>query len=263
MSERLLPVPPALREWVSRITVASIDPRDSEQIMVDDPDHATTLSLRIASNQETALVVVGPRTRALYHVGASGPRCVKIRIQPGRARLVLGRSVRDLVDRAVSVPGLWGGVGKRLADLLAGAGSDPASEQRVLERLEDALLAHLSSLRPREVSRSELVHSAVYRRSEQLRDSAGRLNISERHLRNLFTEAVGVSPRQFARIDRVRTVLARTGRTSLAQLAAEAGYYDQSHMTAAFRQAMGTSPAAFFAGRLPAASSCSGPALDG
>jgi AraC-like DNA-binding protein len=103
----------------------------------------------------------------------------------------------------------------------------------------------------------------VYDRSEPVRDAARRLNISERYLRNLFTDAVGVSPRQFARIDRVRTVLARADRTSLAQLAAEAGYYDQSHMTAAFRHAMGTSPAAFFAGRLPAASSCSGPALHG
>ena len=238
--------------------MASVDRHSGEPVLVDDPDYATTLSLRIASNQATSLVVMGPRTRARYHVGAPGPRCVKVRIQPGRARLVLGRSVRDLADRAVPLPDLWDGVGLGLADLFAGAGNDPASEQRLLGGLEDALLAHLSSRRAQDVSRSELVAAAVHRRSEKVGDSAGRLNISERHLRNIFADAVGVSPRQFVHIDRIRTVLARAGRTSLAQLAIDAGYYDQSHMTGAFRHVMGTSPAAFFAGRLPAASPCGG-----
>ncbi|WP_328749668.1 helix-turn-helix domain-containing protein [Streptomyces sp. NBC_00285] len=38
--------------------------------------------------------------------------------------------------------------------------------------------------------------------------TAARLHISERHLHALFTEATSLSPKHFARIDRVRTVLA-------------------------------------------------------
>ncbi|MFC4114521.1 AraC family transcriptional regulator [Nonomuraea zeae] len=40
------------------------------------------------------------------------------------------------------------------------------------------------------------------------------------------------------------------------QLAAATGYYDQSHMTAEFRTLMGVTPAAYFAGRLPALQAC-------
>ena len=53
----------------------------------------------------------------------------------------------------------------------------------------------------------------------------------------------------------VRTVLAAdAGRWS--DIAATAGYYDQSHMTAEFRHFMGVPPAAFTAGRRPAATPC-------
>jgi AraC-like DNA-binding protein len=110
----------------------------------------------------------------------------------------------------------------------------------------------------RDLSRSDLAYDAakVLSAHERVADAARRLNVSERHLRNLFTEAVGVPPKQFARLDRVRTVLAGARREQWAQLAAEAGYYDQSHMTAEFRDIMGVPPGAFIAGRLPVAASC-------
>lgn len=82
------------------------------------------------------------------------------------------------------------------------------------------------------------------------------MRISERRLHTLFTAGTGLSPKHFARIDRVRTVLAAdAGRWS--DIAATAGYYDQSHMTAEFRHFMGVPPAAFTAGRRPAATPCS------
>ncbi|WP_405959057.1 helix-turn-helix domain-containing protein [Streptomyces sp. NBC_00868] len=79
--------------------------------------------------------------------------------------------------------------------------------------------------------------------------------ISERHLNTLFTDGTGLSPKQFARIGRVRTVLAAdAGRWS--EIAATAGYYDQSHMTAEFRHFMGVPSAVFTAGQRPAATAC-------
>jgi AraC-like DNA-binding protein len=50
---------------------------------------------------------------------------------------------------------------------------------------------------------------------------------------------------------------ARAGRAHLAGLAAETGFYDQSHMTAEFRALMGVPPAAYAEGRLPVARGCS------
>ncbi|MEV1178938.1 helix-turn-helix domain-containing protein, partial [Nonomuraea sp. NPDC049784] len=81
---------------------------------------------------------------------------------------------------------------------------------------------------------------------------ARRLAVSERHLRGLFSDGVGVPPKRFERITRVRKVLAGGRASSWAT----AGYYDQSHMTAEFRAMMGVTPGAFFAGRLPALQPC-------
>lgn len=81
------------------------------------------------------------------------------------------------------------------------------------------------------------------------------MHISERRLHTLFTTGTGLSPKHFARIVRIRTVLgADAGQWS--DIAAAAGYYDQSHMTAEFRHFMGVPPAAFTAGRRPAARPC-------
>lgn len=87
-------------------------------------------------------------------------------------------------------------------------------------------------------------------------DVARELSVSERQLRNLFAEGVGLSPKHFARINRVRAVLAHAAELSWAQLAAVTGYYDQSHMTSDFRALMGVPPRSYFTGRLPDAMPC-------
>ncbi|WTL36420.1 helix-turn-helix domain-containing protein [Nocardia sp. NBC_01503] len=70
---------------------------------------------------------------------------------------------------------------------------------------------------------------------------------------------MGVSPKHFARITRIRQVLAVAGNTPRSYLALTTGFYDQSHMTADFRAIMGVPPAAFFQGTHPAPTGC--PAL--
>jgi AraC-like DNA-binding protein len=232
--ERALPVPAALRPWLSGLSVGGLD---RERTVSDEPDHATTLVLRTAPGHRGDLVVMGPRTRAGYHFGEPGPSCVKARIQPGRAGALLGRSVRDLVDKVVPLSDFWGELPET---------ASPAS-------FEDLLLGQLAERRP---PRDLVRDAATLLTAVGVRDTALKLHVSERHLRTLFTDGVGVSPKHFARIDRVRTVLARVRTRDWARLAAEAGYYDHSHMTAEFRHLMGVPPSAFAAGELPAATAC-------
>lgn len=222
-----LAVPDVLRPWIAGISVAA----SAAGTAVDIPDHATTLVLR-----DGHVVAMGPRTRAGYHVSDAGPTCVRVRMRPGRARALLGRSPRDLADRAVPVPDLPGLDPDRLA-------ADPVG-------------ALTSALRDREPPDDLLEHAARLLPGADVAATARRLHVSERHLRNLFTEGVGLAPKHFARIARVRTVLADSHDRRLADLAAAAGYYDQSHMTAEFRHLMGVPPAAFAAGRRPAPRRC-------
>ena len=74
---------------------------------------------------------------------------------------------------------------------------------------------------------------------------AAELGVSERHLRRVFRETVGVSPKAFARIARFHRALGAAredARAGWAGIAAAAGYYDQAHLIAEFRAIAGVTP---------------------
>jgi methylphosphotriester-DNA--protein-cysteine methyltransferase len=106
--------------------------------------------------------------------------------------------------------------------------------------------------------RASLVQAAAVELTTNDRDApatvsqvARQVGVSERHLRNLFETTVGLPPKQFARLHRISTVLDRIGSRPWSRLANDAGYYDQSHLTADFHQIMPVTPGQFAAGKLP------------
>ena len=238
-----------LRPWIA--DMALIRP-DGAVPTVHLPDAATALVYRRTGVQDGDLRVIGPRTRAAYNPGKDLPMCVRARLRPGTARQAFGVPVSELRDRAVPLTDLWGDRAARLERRLNElTGPDP-----VRRGIEDALL---ESLRDGGDARDPLLRAAAEALSttgERVAALARRLAVSERQLRELFTDRVGLSPKRFARIQRVRAVLDRAGSAPWAALASDTGYYDQSHMTADFHTLMGVSPAAFRDGRLPAATPC-------
>jgi len=76
---------------------------------------------------------------------------------------------------------------------------------------------------------------------------AAELGLGRDRLEKRFRRAVGASPKQLASILRVRRAVDsyRPG-VSLARIAADAGYFDQSHFNRAFRSVTGEPPQRFF-----------------
>ena len=254
-------LPSTLRRWISDVSVLTTGRPPDCQMLVHVPDGGTSVVFRTTPARRSDLIVVGPRTHASYHLGKDLPLCLKIRIRPGAARLLLGIPASQLVDRVISLDELWDS-SETLTITLAESAAAP---QIVLKHLEAALLARITAHTAADLARSELVQAAARdltghpdHGSQSVRAVARRLAISERHLRHLFSDWIGLSPKHFKCISRVRRVLVggRSDTSHLAQLAAAAGYYDQSHMTAEFRTMMGVPPAAFFAGHLPQLQPC-------
>jgi AraC-like DNA-binding protein len=85
---------------------------------------------------------------------------------------------------------------------------------------------------------------------------AAELGVSLRHLRRAFAEAVGLAPKQYARVARLHRALGAEGDWS--QRARLAGYYDQAHLVGEFRALLGATPEAYARGRGPVRQLCGG-----
>ena len=133
-----------------------------------------------------------------------------------------------------------------------------AASRRLIDRLGEArrtvdaaailqgAIAERLALAGRGSARSSLALDAARRLpGASVSAVADDLGVSERHLRRVFREAIGVSPKTFARLARFRRALGaarRDGHESWASIAAEAGYYDQAHLIAEFRVIAGVTP---------------------
>lgn len=88
-----------------------------------------------------------------------------------------------------------------------------------------------------------------FARITQVAEAAG---VSRRRLTRVFGEEVGLTPKQFARIQRFLATLRRMRsqqRIDWAQLALACGYYDQAHLINEFRTFAGVCPSAYLRDR--------------
>jgi len=161
---------------------------------------------------------------------------VQINFSPVGMHLLLRVPMHELTGRIVP---LDGALRERV-----GNAEDPFKvlDDHFLRRLDDALSPVPSVTRA-------LAHLRATEGRAPIKQLTQELGCSPRHLTARFREQVGVSPKLFARLLRFQHALALTG--SWAQIAREAGYYDQAHLIRDFQQFAGASPTEFARLRLP------------
>jgi len=169
----------------------------------------------------------------------AGASRVGLRFRCGAAGALLGESVADL---PVTTPlrELWGPAARRAEEQLA-ATIDPDA-QRVL--LESLVAARPGRPEPKLLTAVHALGTPGARVAE-VADEAG---MSERSLRRNLRHAAGTGPKQLDRIQRFRHFLRQLEplahhRTTLATVAAELGYADQSHLGRESRRLSGSAPA--------------------
>jgi len=179
--------------------------------------------------------VVGTMTRPLFLPPQGSFEFLGVRFRPGRAAAFLRIPLAEITDARVPLGELWKGW------------SDGILERRASElivAIESELLRRLDPDRDRRVDAAIARISAGSIRIDAL---AREIGISRQHLARQFLHHVGVSPKTFARVMRFRRLTDRlhTSDVDWADVAAEHGFYDQSHLIADFRELAGTTPNAF------------------
>jgi AraC-like DNA-binding protein len=187
--------------------------------------------------------VVGPRAGTMRK-DAVRQEALMLRLWPGAVPALMGIPTVDVARAIVPLDALWGRAANELTERLAEAKSR-ASQVALVERAIAGRAPRLSRARvvPRALAALDDLEGA------RVSAVAHHVGVSERHLRRVFDDAVGLSPKAYLRVRRLRRALAlaRKGASqSWTRIAVDAGYFDQAHMVAEFRDMTDRSPRALW-----------------
>jgi AraC-like DNA-binding protein len=238
---------------VSALFVHDFD-RDGRRLSIPRPELQLVVRFGPSARGGLDVHAFGGRQKVHRKFIRRGQRSVTARLQLGVPQAVLGVPASAMAERIVALEDLWGDVAtRRLCARLADA-RDTVDAAAILERAIAERLAAAEG----PPARAQLALAAADRlTSANVNVVAADLGVSERHLRRVFRETVGVSPKAFARLTRFHRALyaaRQDARAGWASIAAAAGYYDQAHLIAEFRAIAGVTPRALL-GELRAAPS--------
>jgi AraC-like DNA-binding protein len=186
------------------------------------------------------LMVAGPDTRPRVVMLKPASRLVGARLRPGTAGAILGRPASELRDVSPDAAEVLGrDVATALLEELAWSRDPHAVLQRAVE------LRGVSEPDP-------LVCAAVWalgRPRARVDSVAADLGVSSRQLHRRVSDAVGYGPKMLQRVLRFRRLQALAP-APLIELALDAGYADQAHMTAEVTRLAGVSPVRFLTDRV-------------
>ena len=220
-------------------------PDGSPELIFNLADHFEHVAADGLVTVQPALMLVGQITRPIVVRPTARIDMVGVRFESHGASLLHDQLDR-LTERWIDASVLRGGA---LATVATGLAATAPGERR--GALLDDAFTRIVAQRPPPDRRVAAAVRAI-RTSHGAIDidaMARELALSPRSLQRLFGAQVGISPKLLARIVRFQRVFAawRDEPRSLARVAAECGYYDQSHLVRDFRDFAGSPPAGFLA----------------
>jgi AraC-like DNA-binding protein len=190
-----------------------------------------------------AIAGVG-RSRFSYRYRGAG-RVFGVKFRPGAFSPFLGRALCEITEITLPAEQLWGPAATTVATRMAAA---PGVEQ-LIALAEGFLRERWPTPDPQVELVGRIVAAMLHDGSiGRVDDVTERFDLSPRTLQRLFQRHVGVSPKWVLRRYRLHeaaAVLAREQRRPWAEVAAELGYFDQSHFIRDFTAAIGMTPAAY------------------
>ena len=172
---------------------------------------------------------------------------MRAELRPGAAHALLGAPIAALGDRATDLAELWSARALRSAPALDDETNDP---DRAVASIESLLLERVRRVGETRLRERVAISDRVTRLGahvEPVPTWARRVGTSERSLRRLFHDEIGVSPSLYVRIVRLRGAIARAGSAPWSRIAADLGFADASHLAAEFRAFLGAAPTRFVA----------------
>lgn len=173
-----------------------------------------------------------------------------IRFYLETAHRILKHPASSFAGERVWLEEVWGREAGLWSEQLLDAGG---SADRMIPVVETKLKGLLVA-----ADGADMLEPAVYSGMEYMYAERGNLSVtaladklsySERHVRRMFRQALGTGPKELLHIVKFQCMLQHVVRVSpsrFADVAAQHGYYDQSHLNRSFRRYYGLPPANVF-----------------
>ena len=192
-------------------------------------------------------MLAGPTSRASVIEFEQGHAHVSVTFALGAASRFAGPPLAAARDELVPLDLLWGRSGACLRERLLEAGTP----EDALSVMEDVLLQQLTGALA--LDRAVIAAAGALSRGVPVGQVSEDLGLLPRTLRRRFTAQVGLTPKRFARVQRMqRLVRDLDGRTCVdwAAAAARHGYADQPHLAGEFRSLAGVTPGEYLRSRI-------------
>jgi AraC-like DNA-binding protein len=190
--------------------------------------------------------VVGPRDQPLL-IAKETRDCdiVAIRLHPWMAGCVLGTPASELRGTMVDLDEFWGAGVEAVRDDLHRT-SAPGARLAVVERAVYERARHGMTEHARVAQL--LCHATECETHGTVTALAAAYGLTHRRVIEVFDRAVGLKPKAYQRVRRLRRVFQfvhETPRQTWTAIAHRCGYYDQAHLISDFRLLTGISPSQY------------------
>lgn len=191
-------------------------------------------------------ILAGVQSRSIVIDTAALQSVAGVSFWPGGARTFFREPADDFFNRHVGLDVVWGSMVGELRERLQ---ATPASGEKlcVLEAMLQARARQWVDV-PRAVRYALSEFHVPHGRG--VLDVAAATGLSHRRFAQIFRESVGVTPKLYCRLQRLRQVLAHIAVSQdvdWSDVALTCGYYDQAHFAHEFREFSGMSPTAYLA----------------
>ncbi|HKO47726.1 MAG TPA: helix-turn-helix transcriptional regulator [Polyangiaceae bacterium] len=237
---------PRIARLASGASELYVGERDTQGVAIPSPEVLLVVRFGPSTRSGVDIHAIGGRERVHRKQLRGGQRIVTARLRLDAANAVLGVPASAVAGSIVALEDLWGAPStRRLLERFVGA-RDLLEAASILESAISARSAFADGQR----ARPPFVLAAADRLGSgnaSVNAIASDLGVSERHLRRVFREIVGLSPKTFAKVTRFRQALRaarKENHASWATIALDAGYYDQAHLISEFRTIAGVTPRA-------------------
>jgi len=203
---------------------------------------------RLCQTRSSGTVLTGVLTRYELIDSAETEWIMGAVFRPGGMPALFGIPAHETSDSDVSLDLLWGARARELRERILAADS-PAAKLDILER---ALAARWQPIAAHPAVTFALLEIGANPCESKVAAITESVGLSAKRFIEHFKGAVGVTPKQYCRIRRFQQVLAAAEqgkRVEWTRIAADCGYFDQSHFIHDFRRFSGLTPTAYDARR--------------